>query len=96
MAHSRLSYGGTATYLNNSTNFKNKVCVINTYCYNCLTPQEQVSNWQLNKIENDITNQLLKYCTTDFTLFDFTDESKQTEKYRKYAEQFLIIAKNQN
>lgn len=95
MAHTILINKNTASYINDNSKFKNKVCVINTYCYNCSTPQEQVSNWQLKKIENDIINQLLKYCNTDFTLFDFSEKTKQTEKFRKYG-QFLIIAKNQH
>ena len=55
-------------------------------------PSSIKSNWQLKKIERDILNELLKYCKTDFTLFDFMQENKQTGKYRKYG-QFLIIAK---
>lgn len=95
MAHSPLSYNTTASYINNAPKFKDKVCVINTYCYNCSTPEEQVLNWQLNKIESNILQQLLKYCTTDFTLFDFSDNNEMIKKFRAYG-QFLIVAKDQN
>ena len=84
-----------ANFLSYDNNFKDKVCVINTYCYNCTTTEEDVSNWQLHKIEKDILQKLLQYCTSDFTLFDFSDINEATDKFRKYG-QFLIIAKNQN
>ena len=95
MAHTVLINKNTAYYINTSQNFKDKVCVINTYCYNCTTTEEDVSNWQLHKIEKDILQKLLQYCTSDFTLFDFSDINEATDKFRKYG-QFLIIAKNQN
>ena len=95
MAHSTLLYKNAASYINNASKFKDKVCVINTYCYNCSTAEEQVSNWQLHKIDTDILQKLLPYCTTDFTLFDFSEDSKMTRKFKVYG-QFLLIAKNQN
>ena len=95
MAHSILLYKNAASYINNTSKFKNKVCVINTYCYNCSTMEEQVSNWQLHKIEEDILKQLLNYCTTDFTLFDFSNNNELTKIFEVYG-QFLIIAKNQH
>ena len=95
MAHSILLYKNTASYINNAQKFKNKVCVINTYCYNCSTKEEQILNWLLHKIEEDILKQLLKYCTTDFILFDFSESNEITKKFRAYG-QFLIVAKNQN
>jgi len=95
MAHTILKNKNTASYLNENSKFKNKVCVINTYCYNCSTPEEQVSNWQVNKIEPDILKYFLPYCNSDFTLFDLSDNIELTKKYKAYG-QFLIIAKNQN
>lgn len=95
MAHTILKNKTTASYLNENPKFKNKVCVINTYCYNCSTPKEQVSNWQVHKIEPDILKYFLPYCNKDFTLFDLSDNIELTKKYRAYG-QFLIIAKNQN
>ncbi len=95
MAHTIMINKNTATFINENSKFKNKVCVINTYCYNCSTPKEQVSNWQLSKIEKNILDELLKYCDTDFTLFDFTGDNKLIKKYKSYG-QYLIIAKNQN
>jgi len=32
---------------------------VNTLCYNCSTKEEEVSNWQLHKIEEDILKNLL-------------------------------------
>lgn len=95
MAHTILKNKNTTSYLNDNSKFKNKVCVINTYCYNCSTPEEQVSNWQIHKLEKDIFEYFLPYCNSDFTLFDLTDNIELTKKYREYG-QFLIIAKNQN
>ncbi len=95
MAHTVLLNKNTAYNLNASPNFKDKICVINTYCDNCTTTEEPVSNWQLHKIEKDILQQLLKYCATDFTLFDFSDNNETINKFRAYG-QYLIIAKNQN
>ncbi len=95
MAHSMLLYKNVASYINNAPNFKNKVCVINTYCYNCSTKEEEVLNWQLHKIEADILQQLLPYCTTDFTLFDFSEDNELIQKFKPYGH-FLIVAKNQN
>lgn len=95
LAHSMLLYKNTASYINNAPKFKNKVCVINTYCYNCSTVEEPVSNWQLHKIDTDILQQLLPYCKTDFTLFDFSENSAIVNKFKAYG-QFLLIAKKQN
>jgi hypothetical protein len=95
MAHTILSNKNTASYLNENPKFSNKVSVINTYCYNCSTPEEQVSNWQVHKIEKDILEYFLPFCDSDFTLFDLSDNIELTKKYRAYG-QFLIIAKNQN
>ena len=95
MAHTIFSTKNTASYINSSPAFKNKVCIINTYCYNCTTIEESVSNWPLHKIEKDILQQLLKYCITDFTLFDFSENNEAVNKFRTYG-QFLIVAKNQN
>lgn len=95
MAHTILKNKNTAFYLNETSKFKNKVCVINTYCYNCSTPEEQVSNWQVHNIEKDILKYFLPFCNSDFTLFDLTDNIELTKKYSAYG-QFLIIAKNQN
>lgn len=94
MAHTILTHKTTASILNNRPEFKDLVCVVNTYCYNCSTQEEAVSNWQLKMIEKDILDKLLKYCVGDFTLFDFIDDNPAIEKMRKYG-QFLIIAKNQ-
>lgn len=94
MAHTVLANKTTASIINSSPEFKNRVCVVNTYCYNCTTNEEAVSNWQLNKIEKEILNKLLKYCVSDFTLFDFTEDSPVTRRFREFG-QFLIIAKNQ-
>jgi hypothetical protein len=94
MAHTLLSNNTTAFIINSSEGFKNQVCVVNTYCYNCTTKEEAVSNWQLRKIEKDILDRLLKYCISDFTLFDFTGDHEATKKFRSLG-QFLIIAKNQ-
>ncbi|MDB5253439.1 MAG: hypothetical protein JWP27_2608, partial [Flaviaesturariibacter sp.] len=69
-------------------------CVINTYCYNCTTEKESVSNWQLHKLEKEILEKLLPYCVSDFTLFDFSSDAKVIRKFRDVG-QFLIIAKNQ-
>ncbi|HEY5462712.1 MAG TPA: hypothetical protein VIJ95_05595 [Hanamia sp.] len=95
MAHMILNYKNTASYINANSKFKNKVCVINTYCYNCTTPEEQVSNWQFHKIEKGILKYFLPYCNSDFTLFDLSEKSEAANKYRSFG-QFLIIAKNQN
>jgi hypothetical protein len=94
MAHTVLANKTTASIINSSPAFENRVCVINTYCYNCSTNEEAVSNWQLQKIEKEILSKLLKYCVSDFTLFDFSDDSPVTKKFREFG-QFLIIAKNQ-
>jgi len=95
MAHTILKNKVAATIINNSSKFKDKVCVINLYCYNCTTNKEQVSNWPLKKIEKDILEFFLPYCSSDFTLFDLSDNIELTKKYSDYG-QYLIIAKNQN
>jgi hypothetical protein len=95
MAHTNLTSINTATIINNDVRFKDKVCVVNTYCYNCTTPEETVSNWQLRKIESDILEKLLPFCISDFTLFDFADDNREVKRFRDFG-QFLIIAKNQN
>ena len=94
-AHTILKNKVAATIINNSPKFKDKVCVINLYCYNCSTYKEQVSNWPLKKIEKDILEYFLPYCSSDFTLFDLSDDIELTKKYSDYG-QYLIIAKNQN
>jgi hypothetical protein len=95
MAHTILKNKVAATIINNSLKFKYKVCVINLYCYNCTTNKEQVSNWPLKKIEKDILQYFLPYCSSDFTLFDLSGNIELTKKYSDYG-QYLIIAKNQN
>lgn len=94
-AHTILKTKNTAYLINNSEEFKDKVCVINLYCHNCKTSIEDVSNWPLKNIEKDIQEYFLPYCNSDFTIFDVSDKTEITEKYRAYG-QFLIIAKNQD
>ena len=93
-AHTVLINKNTASILNRSVQFKNKVCVVNLYCYNCTTASEQVSNWPLKKIEKDILEYFLPYCNTNFTLFDLSDDIELTKKYNVYG-QFLVLVKNQ-
>ncbi|MFT3825176.1 MAG: hypothetical protein QM731_14740 [Chitinophagaceae bacterium] len=94
-AHTVLINNNFASKISNSAAFKNKVCVVNLYCYNCTTPQEAVSNWPLAKIEKELLQQFLPFCTADFTLFDLTGSSELVKKYAAYG-QFLIIAKEQH
>lgn len=94
IAHTVLANKTTASIINSSPEFKDRVCVVNTYCYNCKTNEEIVSNWQLQKIDKEIIDKLMKYCVSEFTLFDFSDDSPVTKKLRKFGH-FLIIAKNQ-
>lgn len=94
-AHTVLLNKNTASMINGYADFKDKVCVINLYCYNCTTDEEVPSNWPLNKIEKDILTYLLPYCNSDFTLFDLSGSPEISKKYGQYG-QFLIIAKNQN
>jgi hypothetical protein len=93
MAHTMLLYRNAASMINNSPKFKDKVCVVNTYCHNCITAQG-VSNWPLQKIEKDILDHFLPLCSSDFTLFDLSGDNVVIKKYKPYG-QFLIIAKNQ-
>ena len=95
MAHTILRNKVFASVLNKTEKFKNKVCVINLYCYNCTTPQEKVSNYPLSGIEKDILDYFIPLCNTDFTIFDLSGSSTLISKYKEYG-QFLIIAKNQN
>ncbi len=95
MAHTILKNKVAASIINNSPKFKDKVCVINLYCYNCTTEKEEVSNWPLKKIEEDIQKYFLQFCTSDFTLFDLSENNELINKYKEYG-QFLIIAKDQN
>lgn len=94
-AHTVMVNKNTASIINQSQAFANKVCVVNLYCYNCSTPKEEPSNWPLKKIEKDIIAYFLPFCNADFTLFDLSDNPELTKKYAAYG-QFLIIAKNQN
>jgi hypothetical protein len=94
-AHTILKNKNAASIINNSPGFKERVCVINLYCYHCSTAEETVSNWPLDKIEKDILDYFLPLCTSGFTLFDLTEDIELTKKYRAYG-QFLIIAKDQN
>lgn len=95
MAHTILKNKVAASLINDLPQFKDKVCVVNLYCYNCTTEKEKVSNWPLKKIDNDIQKYFLPLCVSDFTLFDLSENSELTKKYRDYG-QFLIIAKDQN
>ena len=95
MAHTVLINRNTASIINESSPFKDKVCVINLYCMNCSTVNGAVSNGYFKKMESDILEYFIPYCSSDFTLFDLSDKTEVTSKYRAYG-QFLIIAKNQN
>ena len=96
MAHTNLSSkGDAATIINNTPKFKDKVCVISLYCYNCTTEKEKVSNWSLKSIEKDIQKYFLPFCVSDFTLFDLSDNIELTKEYRAFG-QYLIIVKDQN
>ena len=95
MAHTILKNKVFASLLNNSPKFENKVCVINLYCYNCSSKTGEISNKIFGNIESDIQKYFLPLCTSDFTLFDLSENLALTKKYREYG-QFLIIAKDQN
>ena len=84
-----------AALLNNDrdTRFYNKVTVINTYCRDCTTTAEPVSNWVLEKMEKDVQAELVPLANANFTLFDFSRDASLTEKYFKYG-QLLLIVKN--
>jgi hypothetical protein len=94
-AHTVLTNKNTAILINSSDKFRNKVCVINLYCYNCTTEVETVSNWPLKAIEKDIIEELLPYCYSPFTLFDFSEQNELTKKFRSFG-QFLIVATDQH
>jgi hypothetical protein len=94
-AHTVLLNKNVASIINKSLQFKDQVCVVNLYCYNCTTSEEQVSNWPLKKIEKDILKYFLPHCISDFTLFDLSGNDGLIKRYSAYG-QFLIIAKNQN
>jgi len=96
MAHTSLNNKlTTASIINKSDKFKNKICIINAYCYNCVVQNKEIKNEYFNKIEKDILQNLLPFCKTDFTLFDFSEDLEMTRLYSDFG-QFLIIAKNQN
>ena len=95
MAHTIMKNKVFAQILNGTGKFRNKVCVINLYCYNCTTPQEKVSNYPLNEIEKDILEYFLPLSNSDFTIFDLSGNSTLISRYKEYG-QFLILAKNQN
>ena len=96
MAHTILkNHRLLASIINDSAPFKNKVAVINLYCYNCTTPEEGASNWALNGIEKDILRYFLPLCEGDFTLFDLSGSDPVVAPYRAYG-QFLIVAKGQD
>jgi hypothetical protein len=96
MAHTILkNHRLLASIINDSAPFKNKVAVINLYCYNCTTPEEGASNWALNGIEKDILHYFLPLCEGDFTLFDLSGSDPVVARYRVYG-QFLIVAKEQH
>ncbi|MES2006392.1 MAG: hypothetical protein V4450_17880 [Bacteroidota bacterium] len=96
-AHTMLSQQATAaSIINESDQFKNKVCVVNLYCANCTTAEEgPSSNWSFGNIEKDIAKYFLPLCTSNFTLFDLTGDNPLIKKFQAYG-QFLIIARNQN
>lgn len=85
-----------AALLNNdrNTRFYNQVSVVNTYCHNCKTDVEPVSNWVLQKIEKDIQQELVQPSHPALTLFDFSGAPLLTGKYLRYG-QYLLIAKDQ-
>lgn len=96
MAHTLLNRKYTAAFkINELSKFKNKVAVINMYCYNCTSAVEATSNRALEDIEGDIKQYFLPLCTSDFTLFDLSKDTVLIHKYRAYG-QFLMIVKNQN
>jgi len=96
MAHTILkNHQLLASIINDSAPFKDKVAVINLYCYNCTTPEEGASNWALKGIEKDILRYFLPLCEGDFTLFDLSGDEQGVAPYRAYG-QFLIIAKGQH
>lgn len=96
-AHTMLSRQATAaSIINESDQFKNKVCVVNMYCANCTTVEEgPASNWSFGNIEKDIAKYFLPFCKSDFTLFDLTGDDPLIKKFQAYG-QFLIVARNQN
>jgi hypothetical protein len=95
MAHTILKNRDLASIINSTVAFKEKVAVINLYCYNCTTPEEPVSNWPLKGMENDILRYFLPLCEGDFTLFDLSGDDQVVAPYRAYG-QFLIVAKAQD
>jgi len=96
MAHTILkNHRLLASIINDSDLFKDKVAVINLYCYNCTTPEEGASNWALKGIEKDILRYFLPFCKGDFTFFDLSGSDRVVAPYRAYG-QFLIVAKGQD
>ncbi len=95
MAHTILKNKDLASIINDTNSMKGKVAVINLYCYACATPEEQVSNWPLKDIEDDILRYFLPLCEGDFTLFDLSGNNPIVAPYRAYG-QFLIVAKGQH
>ncbi|MCW3466964.1 hypothetical protein [Chitinophaga nivalis] len=95
VAHTAKHLRSFAAKLDKDAAFEGKVCVINTYCLECSTPEEEVSNWQLRAVEKDILRLLVKYCQSDFTLFDFTGADKRFEQFRKMGE-FILVARHQH
>lgn len=96
MAHTLLNRKNTAAYkINESSKFKNKVAIINMYCHNCTSSVEATSNWALKGIEHDIMEYFLPLCSSNFTLFDLSEDTILINKYRAYG-QFLMIVKNQD
>lgn len=98
MAHTTLRGNNIAHALttDDKSPFFQKVAVINTYCDQCSTPKEPVSNWPLKEMENDIRSTLIGYCTQDITLFDWSQPvDPATTRWRSFG-QYLLIARNQH
>jgi len=94
-AHTLLSrQGSTASIINRSRQFKNKVAVVNVFCYNCQIQNGKHAPTLRGKIDDDILKYFIPYCKSEFTLFDLSDNIELTEKYREYG-QFLLVARDQ-
>jgi hypothetical protein len=83
-----------AGILSRSEAFREKVAVINLYCYDCTTPEIYTSNWPLFDVEVDIQRYFLPFCAGDFTFFDLSGDDPAIARFKAYG-QFLIVAKRQ-
>lgn len=96
MAHSRPNEKGTlVNILSKSDVLKDRICVMNVICENCMTSIEKVSNWAFPFMKGDVLEAFSSAAGGDIVLYDLSDLPAPYQYIKEYGS-LVIFAKGQH